>query len=137
MADIKELEKRLEDLGKRKVTPENMDEIAAEQDAIWKELQRKMKEKPDWMIDENSTYGEVLEFQAVTIPFKYQQLIEIEENAANRLSEFAKILKDPKEREQWLKSADGHRRHANEMRLKLNGARKAAEVAKRELDDLL
>jgi hypothetical protein len=119
------------------ITPENMDRIADDIEKEWQIIKEKMKEKPSWMIDENSTYGEVLEFHAVTIPFKYEQLIEIEENAANRLSELAKSFKNPKDRGYWLKSADQHRRHANEMRLKLGMFRKNAERARKELEGLI
>lgn len=121
------------------ITPENMDRIAADIDA---EYQKYLKEKaegkkPAWMIDENSTYGEILEFHAVTIPFKYQQLIEIAENQAKRLRDFAEIPKDPKEREHWLKRADEAEAHANEMRLKQSGVRKNAARAREELEGLL
>ena len=88
------------------ITPENMDRISAEMDAEYQEYLKNKDKKPNWMIDENSTYGEVLEFHAVTIPFKYDQLIEIEENSAKRCREFAKGLKNPKDRDRWLKSAD-------------------------------
>lgn len=123
----------------RRRDPENMDRISKEMNAEWQEyLKNKAAgKKPSWMIDDNSTYGEVLEFHAVTIPFKYQQLIEIEENAAKRIRDFAKILEDPKKREHWLKRADEAEAHANEMRLKQAGVRKNAARAREELEGLL
>lgn len=119
-----------------KITPENMDRIKADMDEEWREFLKHRDEKPSWMIDENSSYGEVLEFHAVTVPFKYRQLIEIEEGAAVHCREIARILKDPKEQERWLKSADRAEAHANEMRLKLESVRKVADKAMKEIDEL-
>lgn len=109
-------------------------EMSAEE---WAKIQEDMKKKPSWMIDENSTLGERLEFHAVTVPFKWQQIIEIEEQTAQRLSEFAKIFDDRQEdKEFWLKRADESRRHAEEMRLKWGMVRASAESAKKEIDRL-
>lgn len=113
-----------------------MDLIKADMDAEWQEYLKHKDQEPSWMIDENSTYGEVLEFHAVTVPFKYKQLIELEEGAAARCRELARIMKDPKDREEWLESADRAEAHANEMRLKLEGVRKVADRARREIDEL-
>lgn len=119
------------------ITTENMDRIAADMEAEWEVLKEKLKKKPDWMIDENSTYGEVLEFHAVTAPFKYQQLIEVEERQAASCREMARMVKDSMNKERWLRKADEAESHAAEMRLKLSAVRKTAQVARKELEDLL
>jgi hypothetical protein len=126
----------LTDWNGEEITPENMDRMSADMNAEWHEYLKHKGEKASWMIDENSTYGEVLEFHAVTVPFKYQQLIEIEEQAADRCRELARTMKDPKDRERWLLSADRAEAHENEMRLRLNGVRKGAEAARKEIDKL-
>ncbi len=120
-----------------KITTENMDRIAADMEAGWEMFEEKLKKKPDWMIDGNSTYGEVLEFHAVTLPFKYQQLIEVEERRAASCRDIARMMEDSMEREWWLRRADEAESHAAEMRLKLSAVRKTARVAKKELEDLL
>jgi hypothetical protein len=118
------------------ITPEMLVQKEKELSEEWERIKKTLKEKPSWMIDENSTLGEVLEFHAVTMPFKWQQLIEIGEKTAQDLCEFAKIFDDrPKEKECWLKLADGSRRHAEEMRQKTWQIR-AAEAAQKELDSL-
>lgn len=122
---------------KKKITPDNLAQREKEVFEEWGRIQESLKKKPSWMIDENSTFGEVLEFHAITMPFKWRQIIEIEEQTAQRLSEFAKIFHDrPKEKAKWLKHAETSRRHAEEMRQKTWMIRRTAEIAQKEIDEL-
>jgi hypothetical protein len=118
-------------------TPEEIAALEKQTKAAYEEYLKNKDKKPDWMIDENSTMGEVLEFQAVTMPFKIQQMIDICDSQANSLSDFAENLDDPQDREYWLEHAEQLRQHAEKMRLQKGMYRKVSEDAKKELDELL
>lgn len=119
-------------------TPDEIARIedqAKEAEKVWQEYLKHKDEKPAWMPGPEASEKEWLEYQAYTIPFKYQQMIEILEQQANSLSDFAYNVydDDPKNRQKWLKDAEGFRQQAQEMREKWWIYRAAADQAKKEL----
>jgi hypothetical protein len=122
-------------------TPEEIADLekrAKEADKVWQEYLKTKDNKPDWMIDENSSHKEVLEYRAYTMPFKLQQMIDILEEQGNSLSDFAYNVydDDPKERERWLKMAEDARQQAHDLRQKKWIYRQIADDAKKELREL-
>ena len=121
-------------------TPEELVELekkAIEAEKVWHEYLQTKDKKPDWMIDKNSSLGEVLEFTAYTLPFKHQQIIEMYEAHAKSLSDLAEIFDDqPEEKEKWLNIAEDCRKKAEEMRQKNWMYRLVSENAIEELDEV-
>jgi hypothetical protein len=118
-------------------TPEELAALEAKVRAANAEIMQKLRKKPAWMIGETSTYGEVLEFEAYTMPLKHRQMIDVCERAAESLSELAQMYDDnPKERERWLGRADEYRRRVEEMRRQSWTYRVISEGAKKEISEL-
>lgn len=119
------------------ITPEGLAELEKKAKAADIEIEKLLKKKPAWMIDEHSSVGEILEFEAVTMPFKWQQMIEISEKLANDTFELAKIFgHDPEKKERYLKHAEDWRKRAADMRERNWLIRAGAEEAAGELEGL-
>jgi hypothetical protein len=88
------------------------------------------------MIDDKSIHGEVLEFTAVTIPFKWHQMIDIDEQTAKSMDEFVEMFTDPADRKQCLEKADIFRKEREQIWWKWPMIRLAAQSAQREIDEL-
>ena len=101
-----------------------------------KELFEKMR-NPSWMPNEKSSHGEWLEFRAITMPFKWQQMIDIYEKMVSDNAFIAKVSKGPAERKEWLKKVDACRKTLEQMRQQWPMIRLNAEMAQQELDELL
>jgi hypothetical protein len=118
------------------ITPEFLsraEKVAKEADVL---MRKALEKKPDWMIDEKSSMGEVLEFRAYTMPFKHQQMIDIYEKSADSFSELAGNFDDPKQKEHWLKEADRYRKEAEKMRSENWMYRAVSEKAIKEIKEL-
>src|SRR2546423_949998 len=91
--------------------------------------------RPPWRPNEKSTHGEWLEYRAITMPFKWQQVIEINEDMAEKMDWAAKFARSLEDRKRWLMQADAYRKAANKMRQGNAIIRADAAKALKELDE--